>query len=210
MERLHLVRHGEVENPRHVVYADLPGFSLSPTGRAQAAQAARHLARSGPDIVLSSPLDRALETATAIARAVGVEVTVDDRLTEWRLSSRWAGVVWEDLPEHFPGELEAYLATPHDLPFAPETLIEVARRMATVVDDLEEARSAVLVSHQDPVQALRGHLLGDGPGSFLLGKPGHASVVTLERDADGWRETGYWEPDVPSDPFPPGASAARS
>ncbi|RPI21428.1 MAG: histidine phosphatase family protein, partial [Actinobacteria bacterium] len=34
-----LMRHGEVENPRHVVYSDLPGFHLSAGGRAQAAAA---------------------------------------------------------------------------------------------------------------------------------------------------------------------------
>ena len=210
ISRLFLVRHGEVENPGHVVYADLPGFSLSPIGRAQAEAAGRRLAPLQPEAVVSSPLDRAMETAAAIAGAVGVQVTVDDRLIEWRLSGRWAGVVWEDLPERFPGELEAYLATPYDLPFAPETIAEVAARMAAALDDLEDARSAVLVSHQDPVQALRVHLLDGGGESFLEGKPGHASVITLERTTVGWTETGYWEPDVSSDPFPPGASGSRS
>ncbi len=34
--RVHLVRHGEVHNPDHLVYASLPGFTLSSTGEAQA------------------------------------------------------------------------------------------------------------------------------------------------------------------------------
>lgn len=205
LESLYLVRHGEVENPDHVVYADLPGFSLSPIGRAQAAAAAQRLEPLQPEAVISSPLDRAVETAAAIAGAVGIAVTTDDRLVEWRLSGRWAGVGWEDLPQRFPGEMEAYLATPYDLPFAPETADEVARRMASLVGDLERRglRSAVLVSHQDPVQALRIHLQAAPPHSFLVGKPGHASVVTLERSDAGWVETGYWEPDFASDPFPP-------
>jgi broad specificity phosphatase PhoE len=68
----------------------------------------------------------------------------------------------------------------------------------------------VLVSHQDPVQALRIHLRDAPPQSFLVGKPGHASVVTLERSDSGWEETGYWEPYVVSDPFPPPPSASGS
>jgi len=202
LTRLYLVRHGEVENPDHVVYADLPGFSLSAAGRAQAAAAARHLSARHVDAVVSSPLDRARETAAAIAGAIGVGVTIDERLTEWALSKRWAGVRWEELPDRFPGELEAYLATPLDLPFAPESIADVAERMNAVADSLEGHGSAVLVSHQDPVQALRCRMRGDMAG-FPVGKPGHASVTAFERADDGWIEAGYWEPDIASEPFPP-------
>ena len=204
LEHLHLVRHGEVENPDHVVYADLPGFSLSEAGRAQARAAAEHLAPLRPDAIVSSPLDRARETAVSIATLLGLEVAIDDRLTEWSLSSRWRGVRWEELPERFPGELEAYLATPLDLPFAPESVADVSERMAAVVDGLDATphRCVALVSHQDPVQALRMLLRGD-LGSFPVAKPGHASVSSFERVPGGWRETGYWEPDIPSEPFPP-------
>lgn len=205
LERLHLVRHGEVENPHGVVYADLPGFSLSPAGRAQAAASGKYLLARSPQAVISSPLDRALETAQAIAETVGVEPTTDERLVEWGLSARWAGVRWDDLPEVFPGEVEAYLATPHDLAFSPESIDQVADRMASAVDSLDDGglKDAVIVSHQDPVQALRVRLVGGARESFTSGKPGHAAVITLERDAAGWTEVGYWEPEVETVPFPP-------
>ena len=63
---VYLVRHGEVANPNHVVYADLPGFNLSPLGVRQAHAAGRHLARRPIDAVVTSPLARAVQTATAI------------------------------------------------------------------------------------------------------------------------------------------------
>jgi broad specificity phosphatase PhoE len=205
LERLHLVRHGEVENPDGVVYADLPGFSLSAAGRAQAAASGKYLLARGPEAVISSPLDRAVETAQAIAEAVGVEATTDDRLVEWGLAARWAGVRWDDLPEVFPGELEAYLATPHDLEFSSESIDQLADRMASVVDSLDggSLKDVVIVSHQDPVQALRVRLVGGARESFTSGKPGHAAVITLERDGSGWTEAGYWEPEVETVPFPP-------
>jgi broad specificity phosphatase PhoE len=205
LERLHLVRHGEVENPDGVVYADLPGFSLSASGRAQAAASGKYLLARGPSAVISSPLDRAVETAHTIAVAAGVEVTIDDRLVEWGLASRWAGVRWDDLHERFPGELEAYLASPYELDFSPESIDEVAARMAAAVESLDRSDldDAVLVSHQDPVQALRVRLTDAPRESFTLGKPGHASVITLERRTDGWEETGYWEPEIETIPFPP-------
>ena len=43
VEKIHLVRHGEVENPKGIIYGRLPGFHLSERGQRQAAAAAQHL-----------------------------------------------------------------------------------------------------------------------------------------------------------------------
>jgi broad specificity phosphatase PhoE len=202
---LHLVRHGEVANPRHICYGDLPGFGLSPAGRRQAEAAAAHLAGTGADLLLASPLQRALETASAIGRRLGLEPVVDDRLTEWRLGVRWNGVVWEDLPAAFPGELEAYLDHPADLPFSPESLAAAAQRLTALAADLGDAHpgaTAILVSHQDPVQAARLLLTGGDLASLHRRKPGHAAVITLA-PGNPWREVSCWEPDLPGTRFPP-------
>jgi broad specificity phosphatase PhoE len=197
LTRLFLVRHGEVLNPKELVYADLPGFPLSPLGREQARGAARHLARSGATAVVASPLDRAVETAGIIADALDLTVTIDPRLSEWELSRRWAGVPWDELSTAFPGELERYLEHPHDLPFSPESIRAVATRMAEVVHDLERAHPdgiAVAVSHQDPVQALRLHLLGLPLERLVDDPPPLASVTALEPGDPSWTEVSRWAP----------------
>lgn len=194
---VHLIRHGEVDNPDHLVYADLPGFSLSPHGFAQAAATADRLCRSKFSMVVSSPLERAVATATVIAAAHDAEVVTDERLTEWRLGSRWAGVKWDDIPEVFPGELEAYLAHPSDLPFSPESLHEVAKRVAGATDEWSSRVSdgaVVLVSHQDPIHAARRLLTDSGFGSYHVAKPEHCSVSSLRRAGNAWALTGYWAP----------------
>lgn len=153
--------------------------------------------------VISSPLERAVQTAHAIAYRHDLEPVTDGLLTEWRLATRWAGIVWEDLPERFPGELEAYLAHPHDLEFSPESITEVAARMTAAVDRWVTATEGdlVLVAHQDPVQAARLALTGRSLATLLADKPGHASVTTLRQTTSGWEEIGYWEP--AGTPFPP-------
>jgi probable phosphoglycerate mutase len=188
--RLHLVRHGDVANPRHVCYADLEGFPLSRLGRRQAAAAGARLAAIAPGSrIATSPLERAIETATIIAGALGDEPVVDDRLTEWRLATRWAGVVWEDLPDVFPGELEAYLAHPDTLPFSPESIAAVAERMSASVAELREPqRDLVVVSHQDPLQALRLRLLGRPLSELGDARPLHCEIVTLRNDGGRWIE----------------------
>ncbi len=206
LHTLHLVRHGEVHNPDHVVYADLDGFGLSTVGRQQAAAAAARLGDLGTDAVVSSPLDRAIQTADPISAATGTVGTTDDRTTEWMLGSRWAGTRWDDLPERFPGELEAYLDNPVDLGFAPESIADVAARMAMVVDDLGDqypGGAATIVSHQDPIQALRLRLSGRSLSSLQTDKPSHGCVITLTSSPSGWTETASWVPAIESSPFPP-------
>src|SRR6516165_8756543 len=82
MTVVHLVRHGEVANPDGVLYGRLPGFRLSEEGVLQAKAAAAFLAGRDVALLLSSPLERALETAAPIAAQFGLEVRVDERLIE--------------------------------------------------------------------------------------------------------------------------------
>jgi len=79
---VHLLRHGEVFNPRHVLYGRLPGFHLSEAGLLMAKRAAEALTGHDVVLVLSSPLERARETAEPVAARFGVPVEIDERLIE--------------------------------------------------------------------------------------------------------------------------------
>lgn len=194
-----VVRHGEVANPRHVVYGDLPGFDLSPRGVLEARAAAEHLSGFRIDAVVASPLLRAVSTATPIAGVAGVELTTDPDLREWNVNPAWRGVGWEDLPTVFPGELETYLATPHQLPFAHEPLKEVALRMRRAALRIvpRDGSTVVIVSHQDPVSALILSLTDQPLSRLLDSPPPHASVTRIVgSQAAGWTVHERWEPDV--------------
>ena len=191
---VYLVRHCEVNNPEGIVYADLDGYGLTELGRAQAADAATRLPQQ-PTIV-SSPLERAVETAGIIAAAVSASVVIDDELTEWYLGRRWAGHVWVSLDDDFPGELTAYLDHPDRLPFSDESLAALADR---VVGRVRRHRAAVvgplvIVSHQDPIQAGRLALTGRPLGELHRDKPGHGAVITFEEAGSVWLEQGMWAP----------------
>jgi broad specificity phosphatase PhoE len=88
------IRHGEVENPDHLVYARSAGFPLTEAGR-RAAAAMGDALRNAPIVaVWASPLQRAVETAEALAGPHGLPVTVDERLIEWGGLVRWQGTSW--------------------------------------------------------------------------------------------------------------------
>lgn len=187
---VHLVRHGEVENPDGLVYAHLAGFGLSDGGRRQATWASTHLAAHPITAVYSSPLDRARQTALVIARQHGLEPLLLPEVTEWDLMTRWAGVPWADLDIHFPGELSAYLERPLDLDFAPESVPELALRIERAVDtvaDRHPEQEIVVVSHQDPIQAARLQMTGQDLGRLHHDKPRHCEVISLSR-SEGWRQ----------------------
>ncbi len=193
---VHLVRHAEVDNPTHLVYADLPGFGLSPHGVEQARRAGRYLGPRPVVAIWSSPLERALRTAEEIAARTGVPVKVDPDLTEWSVVARWKGHTWRDIPANFPGEMEAYLERPTDLPFAEETLDDLANRMSAAARRLDSEHphgDVVIVSHMDPIQAGRLHLVGEPLTGFHQDRPGHGAVVTL-RPGPAWRVETVWEP----------------
>lgn len=205
VDAIHLIRHGEVDNPDHVVYADLPGFGLSETGRAQARAAGEFLSDRPVPGVYSSPLRRALQTAEAIAAPHGQSVEVLDELTEFGLSVHWRGFKWEELSDRFPGEVEAYLDHPWDLPFSPESLEQMMERMAAAVTRLARTHNGgepVIVSHQDPIQAALVGLTDRPLESFRDRKPDHAEVITLQTGT-GWHEATRWSPPISGRPFPP-------
>lgn len=201
---IHLVRHGEVENPDHVVYGRLPGFGLSDRGEAQARDAGRYVASSPVVAVWSSPLQRAIETAEHIAHRHQLPIRIDEGLTEWRLSDVWSGAPWDTLPTSHPGQLERYLETPWDLPFSPESLEEAADRVAGVAQAAHETHregDVVIVSHQDPVQAALLLLTGGTLATQHVDKPMHATVYTLKPGTPWTLETRY-DPETQRQ-FPP-------
>jgi broad specificity phosphatase PhoE len=208
--QVHLVRHGDVENPQRLRYGRLPGFPLSYNGRAQAQRAAEFLASSQPRIgaVFSGPLERARETADVIATHLGTgEVVVDPRLTE--AASRFDG-----LPRAFAAlsYMRRHLSTIFSS--AHETPSSVARRMReAVLDRAREARehdqhAIVLVSHQIPIQYVRrvferGGLDVRDAAAWLRFQLGfiptapctHASITTLRiDDRDRLVDVMYVEP----------------
>ena len=206
MGRVHLVRHGEVHNPEHVVYAALAGFGLSEQGHVQAKDVARYLRSAPVTAVWSSPLQRAIETAEPVARVHDLPIRVAEDLIEWRMANDWAGIRWEALPTERPGQLEAYLEHPLDLPFASEPLTQLAERMRTVLTDIAARHDGdvVVVSHQDPVQAARLSLTGRDLTSQHTDKPMHGTVITL-RPGTPWTELTSWSPEQGAE-FPPSVS----
>ncbi len=160
---VHLVRHGEVENPNHVLYGRLPGFHLSDEGRVMAKAAADFLAGRDATVLRSSPLDRTLESAEPIAAQFGLDVVVDDRLIEpWNCFEGMRFGVGNGALRR-PGKHWVYMRNPFR-PSWGEPYAEIAARMLAAMSDAAQAaqgHEAVCVTHQLPIWVVRRSVEGE-------------------------------------------------
>ncbi|WXG66989.1 histidine phosphatase family protein [Rhodococcus sovatensis] len=204
---VHVLRHGEVHNPKGILYGRLPGFRLSVTGQAQATAVANALAGHDITHVVASPLQRAQETAGPIAKAHGLQIAEDENLIE-------AGNEFEGLRVAVG---DGALRRPRHWwklrdPFTPswgEPYLQIAHRMLAAVNAARVAavgHEAVCVSHQLPVWTLRRFLQGER----LWHDPRHrqcglASLTSLVYEGDTLVDIVYSEPAGASDPRVTGA-----
>ena len=81
---IHLVRHGEVDNPNGVLYGRLPNFTLSALGREMAEATASELCAPGNKItrLISSPLIRTLQSARPFTQKLKVAVQTEPQIIE--------------------------------------------------------------------------------------------------------------------------------
>jgi broad specificity phosphatase PhoE len=163
--RFLLIRHAESvwnASGRWQGQADPP---LSERGRRQAEAVAADLARTRFDVLISSDLARALETARIIGRATGVEPHVDRRLRELDVGA-WAGLGREEIARVAPERLARFESgDPDARPGGGETRREIRQRVRRTFADLASrhaGRRVAVVTHLGVIRALlRGRDLGN-------------------------------------------------
>jgi broad specificity phosphatase PhoE len=158
---VHLLRHGEVHNPHGVLYGRLPGFRLSELGERQAQAAADWLGRRDITHLVSSPLERARQTAAPLAASTGLDVAIDDRLVEAENLLEGRQVAGGKNLFRDRSNWKYFIN-----PFRPswgEPYAQIAARVlaaARSARDSAGAGEAVCVSHQLPIVSARRKLEG--------------------------------------------------
>jgi broad specificity phosphatase PhoE len=189
MTTFHLVRHAE-KIGTDVLAGRAPGVHLSEAGRAQAERLVTLFEREPLSRILSSPLERARETAAPLARDKGLSVDVVEAFHEMDLGA-WTG--------RTPAELAG---DPHWERYhrfrrgtrAPggECVLEVQARFVGGLlrwrDELPDASIAVF-SHAEPIRAALLFFSGASLEDWSRFEVGLASVSTLELSADDARLT---------------------
>lgn len=195
---VHLLRHGEVFNPGKVLYGRLPGYRLSDAGVDMAKAAAAYLEQRPISYLVSSPLERAQQTAAPIAELTGLEVDVDDRLIE--AGNKFEGAAVAGGKGVFANPRHWSKLTNPFRPSWGEPYEQIALRMLAAAKSardraIETGGDALCVSHQLPIVVLRRF----AEGVHLWHDPRKrqcslASVTSLTFDGDVIVGVQYAEP----------------
>ena len=195
---VHLLRHGEVHNPDKILYGRLPGYVLSELGKEMAERAANALARRDIAAVISSPLERAQETATPIAALHNLEIGTDPNLIEAENIFEGQRVAVGDGALRDPKSWR-HLYNPVR-PSWGEPYKELASRMQQAVVDarsVARGREVVLVSHQLPIwiarMAFEGRRFAHDPRKRQCSL---ASLTSLTFTGDHLSAIVYTEPSI--------------
>ena len=186
--RLLLLRHGQTELSVQRRYSGRGNPALTTLGRQQADAAARYLgARGGIAAVISSPLQRCHDTASAAAKSLGLDVTVDDDLIETDFGE-WEGLTFAEAAEHDPELHRRWLRDTSTEPPGGESFDAVDQRVSRARDRVvaDHGGSTVLVvSHVTPIKMLLREALDAGPGILYRLHLDLASLSIAEFYSDG-------------------------
>ncbi|SEB25965.1 MULTISPECIES: bifunctional RNase H/acid phosphatase [unclassified Mycobacterium] len=186
--RFLLLRHGQTELSVHRRYSGRGNPPLTELGREQAAAAATYIAGiEGISAVISSPLQRALDTAKAAASALGLDVTVDDDLIETDFGA-WEGLTFREAAERDPELHRSWLG---DTSVAPpdgesfDTVTHRIRRARNRIIAEHGATTVLVVSHVTPIKTILRQALDAGPGILYRLHLDLASLSIAEFFGDG-------------------------
>jgi broad specificity phosphatase PhoE len=161
----YFVRHGESESNRERIMQGRTPSPLTERGRAQARQAGLWFRDRSLDCIVSSPLDRARDTAAAIADAVGIrEIAVVEELTEIDIGI-FTSMTLEQVRARYPAEHAAFLRESWEGVPGAERTEELFTRAVAAWDRLFERlaagrRNILAVTHSGFLQWIIRSTLG--------------------------------------------------
>ncbi len=194
MTTFYLVRHAEKDAPADLLSGRAPGPGLTAAGHRQAARLAEALAGKPIERVISSPLQRARETALPLARGLGLGAGQSEAFRDIDYGA-WTGRTAESLQGDPQWQRFHAFRSGRRIPEG-ESLSEVqarfVREMLRLRAELPEGGIAV-ISHSDPIKLAIAHFTGvpldlssrleiDSGSLSILVLTGHAArIVCVNR-----------------------------
>lgn len=172
---IYFMRHGEVYNPKDILYGRLPGFNLSESGRKKVIIQAGQLKKEGIEAIYSSPLLRTRQTAAIIAGVLKIKPIISYLLIEVRLIIQGMPLL------EFRKSIQPDIYDKKYTLRGQESIEEIQRRISRflrLVLKKHSGKKILVVSHGDPIVILK---------AYTSGLP-----FTYKYKKDNYLQTGEW------------------
>ncbi len=199
---IYIIRHGQTEKNRAKLLQGRSDTPLNEEGRRQAAEAGKKLREAGAriDLVYSSPLQRAVETAAIVTRQTSalisggkasapqksVPVRIDSRLIEMDYGP-YEGTDMTNLPPEIMYFFSDFVN--HPAPEGMEQLPDVVGRLGAFLEEIRETASKknILIStHAIAMKGALEYLTPDSRGSYWNKYIGNCEVYAAETGTGGY------------------------
>ena len=193
----YFLRHGETDWNRDKRLQGAMDIPLNEAGRQHAASAAELLDGAPIDIIVSSPLARARETAEVVAKKLGKPLYIDERLSERSFGS-FSGLTSDEIPAPILAIVhhEADSADHPGMAQVEDPVLFDTRIREALTDQLDAfaGKNILFVSHSGVFSRVQQMLFGKRDRELSLMR----EPILFIKDNSEWR--------VKKPPFGPSAS----
>ena len=192
---VYLIRHGQSESNLAKVFAGQMNVNLSELGHAQAERTSEYLSKIPVDVIWSSDLNRAYQTAQHTAEKKGLEIHTSPKLREI-FAGEWEGKSTAEMKNDPESGFQTWLynigavQTP-----GGESVIEVQERFVPEVERIlreNEGKTIFIFCHATPIRLLRAAWEGVSAEEIKdIPRVANSSVTQGEFDGEKFRIVGY-------------------
>lgn len=151
------MRHGEVYNPKGILYGRLLRFPLSVEGRKKVQEQSYKFQKEGIDVIYTSPLLRTRQTAAIIGEKLGLKPKISKLLLEVRLIIEGMSL------SQFRRTIQPNIYDEQYTKKGQESIEEIVARMTRFTQMIlkkHQGKKILVISHGDPIVILKAYYLG--------------------------------------------------
>ncbi|GAB5490206.1 MAG: histidine phosphatase family protein [Phototrophicaceae bacterium] len=185
VKRVVFIRPGETEWNKISRWQGIVAIPLNMHGITQAKRLAQFVRNIGLDVIYSSDLRRAKDTAAVLSEYTQVPFHYDERLRE-RDMGLWQGLTTNEIQDWYKVPYQELLADPHNVSVPKgESRAQVSARVNACFQDVvaKEGETIGIISHTTAIRTLLAELVPDSDPYNILFH--NMSVTTIARDDNG-------------------------
>jgi len=181
--RLYIVRHGETQWNAESRAQGSMNVQLTENGINQARSLANRIQHYPIDVIYSSDLDRAYETAKIIGKKINLEVNILNELREMSFG-KWEGLTMAEIQQKYRDHYIVWRSTPHQAKIPDgEKLLDVQTRSLKAVRQLlkrHKDQNILIVSHGVTIKSMILGLMDIELSNFYKIKQDNACLNIIE------------------------------